>query len=72
MLHHLNGELYLATHSRIPIVCAEIIQFKIIHAQLPFMEVLAHVNLAFIVTKYLSVQHFMINSLSLTEAEVLH
>ena len=36
------------------------------------MEVLAHVNLAFIVTKYLSVQHFMINSLSLTEAEVLH
>ena len=35
--HHLNGELYLATYSRIPIISAQIIQFKIIHAHLPFM-----------------------------------
>lgn len=37
MLHHLNGELYLATYKRIPIISAQIIKFKIIHAHLPFM-----------------------------------
>jgi len=37
MLHQQNGELYLATYSRVLIISAQIIQFNMIHAHLPFM-----------------------------------